>query len=218
VRPQLWLLAGPNGSGKSTLARTGVFARLSGTPERPADLTHLDPDEAARRLRAERPGLSEAALALHAAQRSDEEVDRAIGAHRSLLVETVMSSDKFLARVDRARAEGYWIGLIFVLLRTPDLNVGRVAIRAAQGGHAVPEDRVRARWVRSLARLAEFAARADAFAVWDNSYWGGPPELLVEVVNGRGRVSDPCRRILDDPGAHPALVAALRSICARIAP
>ena len=129
-----------------------------------------------------------------------------------------MSSDKLLTRVERARARNYRVGLIYVLLRHPDLNVGRVALRASTGGHSVPEDRIRARWVRSLERLPIFAARSHVYSVWDNSYWGEPPELLIERVGGVRYVSDACWSLLDDAETQPALAAALRALTEQARP
>jgi predicted ABC-type ATPase len=210
LAPRLWLLAGPNGSGKSTFAQSAIFDRLTGTPEAPAALIRVNPDEAAIALRRAAPDLSDAQLALAAAERSDAEVDGLIARGASFLVETVLSSDKFLPRLSRAREGGFWIGMIFVLLRTPDLNVARVAARAAQGGHDVPEDRIRARWLRSLARLPIFAAQANAYSVWDNSVWGGPPQLLIERVGPSPFVSEGAWTLIEDEETHPALREALR--------
>jgi len=108
---------------------------------------------------------------------------------RSLLVETVLSSDKFRARVTAALAGGFRFGLVSVTLRAAALNVARVADRAVEGGHDVPTDRVLARRVRSHAAFAWFAARAHWGLLIDNT--GGPdlatdgPILVAEKPDGQ---------------------------------
>jgi predicted ABC-type ATPase len=191
-------LAGPNGSGKSTLAQRDIFARLTNTPEQRDPFIRLNADERAQELRSTRADISDDARALLAAQQTDEELDRLLSEGRSCLVETVLSSDKYIERVRAAKAGGYWIGLIYVLLQDPSLNVGRVAQRVCQGGHDVPEERVRARWARSLARLPLFAAAADAFAVWDNSYPDFPARLLIEALPDSYYLSPLCEALIED--------------------
>lgn len=212
MTPRLWLLAGPNGSGKSSLVATGVFAALTNTPEHPDELLRINPDQAALALRGERPDLSGDALALEAAQRSDAGLDEAISQRRSILVETVLSSDKFIDRVDRALASGYWVGLVFMLLQNPSINVKRVAARVAQGGHAVPEDRIRARWTRSMERLPVFARKASAFWVLDNSVRQGPARLLVERTAQTRYVSDLAAELLANADTDPLLSRALKQV------
>ena len=61
------------------------------------------------------------------------------------------------------------MALVFVTLRHEALNVARVPLRHAQGGHDVPRDRILDRRARSHARFAWFAAQADFVAVFENS-------------------------------------------------
>ncbi|MBD0276230.1 MAG: zeta toxin family protein, partial [Acetobacteraceae bacterium] len=106
---------------------------------------------------------------LQAARASDALVDAEIAAGRSVLVETVLSSDKLQSRVLAAKAAGYTVALVYVTLRHEALNVARVVLRHAQGGHGVPRDRVLDRRARSHARFRWFAERADFVAVFENS-------------------------------------------------
>jgi predicted ABC-type ATPase len=210
LNPRLWLLAGPNGSGKSTLVSTGVFSALTNTPEDPDALLRINPDQAALELRVSRPELAPDALALEAAQRSDARIDQAIEQRQSVLVETVLSSDKFIERVDRAAMAGYWIGLVFILVQSPDINVTRVAARVAQGGHDVPESRIRARWVRSLERLPVFARRASGFWVLDNSIKQGPMRLLLERTEQSRYVSEAASSLVESAETDAVLRKVLR--------
>lgn len=90
-------------------------------------------------------------------------------AGRTILVETVGSSPKFFALIDLARQIGRRFGIIYVTVELADLNVARVAHRVDLGGHDVPRERILARREASYANFPEFARRADAGLVVDNS-------------------------------------------------
>ena len=177
--PQLWIVAGPNGSGKTTLVRSGVLQRHIGP-----DTRHINPDDITAELRRLDPATAQDALNLRAAQMSDAELDQCIASGHSVLVETVLSSDKFKPRVAAARAAGFTIGLTFVVLADPALSVDRVAQRVALGGHDVPQERIRARWYRAVANMPWFADHADIVQVIDNSQIANPV-LIAEKAEGR---------------------------------
>jgi predicted ABC-type ATPase len=178
--PLLVVVAGPNGSGKTTLVRRGVLEQVLRPPwidEREGDeslrggapppMTTINPDDLAKALAG--GGQPTPEQSLQAAQASDALLDAEIAAGRSVLVETVLSSDKLQRRVSAAKAAGYAVALVYVTLRHEALNVARVTLRHAQGGHGVPPDRVLDRRARSHARFGWFAERADFVAVFENS-------------------------------------------------
>ena len=102
IPPWFWIVAGPNGSGKTTLVRSGALAGLTG----PLPDLALNPDDIARSLREQMPAAMELAVVRQAQAESDGRVDQAIQARRSLLVETVLSSDKFRPRVTAGAERG----------------------------------------------------------------------------------------------------------------
>lgn len=102
--------------------------------------------------------------------------------HKSIGVETVLSTDKYRPVVDAAKSKGYQVWFIYVLLDTPDRNVEPVRLRVARGGHDVPESKVRERYIRSLAQMPWFIEAADRAWVYDNS--GASPDLIARKENG----------------------------------
>ncbi len=156
------MIAGPNGSGKTTLMRSGVLAQVL-----PVPAVSINADDFAKALAG---GTAPSdAQSLQAAQLADALLDDRIATGHSVIVETVLSSDKFKSRVSDARAAGFQIVLVYVSLRSAEFNVARVANRVALGGHDVPETRIRARRTRSHAMFAWFAEQADQVLVFDNS-------------------------------------------------
>jgi predicted ABC-type ATPase len=99
-----------------------------------------------------------------------------IAAHQTVGVETVLSTGKYRALVDHAHAHGFAVRLIYVFLKSADLNVERVRIRVSKGGHDVPEDRIRGRRQRSFEQLGWFLGAADRVDIFDNS--GAEPSLV----------------------------------------
>jgi predicted ABC-type ATPase len=80
----------------------------------------------------------------------------------------VFSHESKVELVQRARAAGY-LTTLHVVLVPEELAVARVAKRVVYGGHAVPEDKVRARFHRLWPLVAEAITVTDAAFVYDNS-------------------------------------------------
>lgn len=178
-------MAVPNGSGKSALIRSGVLDRWTETP-----LRALSPDDIVLELRRDHPGAGEADRLIEAQPKSDRLVDHAISERRSGMVETVLSSGKFQLPVLRALKSGFEFGFVYVLVGSPDLNVARVLNRVREGGHDVPEDRIRARRDRSFAAVSWFAARATLGVVVDNSTARPPVLAEKQRIESAWRAAD----------------------------
>jgi predicted ABC-type ATPase len=132
----------------------------------------------------------------------------------SVMAETVLSSPKYVGRVAAAKRMGMRIGLIYVVLQTPEIAIARVAARVAAGGHDVPADKVTARWRRSLENLPHFFREADVAFVFDNSDPTGVPQLLISKSDSEVDVSGVERLTRSPEGlrAHPLfseLIAAI---------
>jgi predicted ABC-type ATPase len=156
-QPFLLMIAGPNGSGKTTLTR---WLR-----QNDIDLGHyINPDEIALELK----GSYEVRTA-EAQQIADRRREEYIKTKRSFSFETVMSHPSKLEVLVRARQAGFFILVYFVGIEDPQINVERVALRVAQGGHDVPLERIKPRWVRSMNQAAAAILLADQAYVFDNS-------------------------------------------------
>ncbi len=152
------MVAGPNGSGKTTLIRALRASRAVVLPEH-----YINADD----LKQER-GLDD-----RAAQKLAETLRlEAIADGRSFLYETVMSHPSKIAELQAAAIAGYTIAVIFIATGDPAVNIERVALRVADGGHGVSKDRIRARHARSLALAPSALAFARYAYVYDNSAWG----------------------------------------------
>lgn len=77
-------------------------------------------------------------------------VNQALEANESFIVETTLAGKSFLKTIERAKNQGYLIGLQMVFVDSPDKSVSRVATRVRQGGHHVPTHDVIRRFPRTL--------------------------------------------------------------------
>ena len=100
----------------------------------------------------------------------------------SFTFETVMSSPDKVAFLQKAQEVGYRTYLYFVATEDADINVSRVKYRVQVGGHAVAEDKIRSRYVRSLELLPQAVTYADRAYIFDNS--GAERVWVAEVTDG----------------------------------
>lgn len=83
-----------------------------------------------------------------------------------------LADGRFETKIDiiqRLRANGYFVVLIFVGLATVDLSIMRVSSRVEKGGHDVPLDRLKARYPRTQKVVGMAAGVADMTIMFDNS-------------------------------------------------
>jgi predicted ABC-type ATPase len=145
--------------------------------------------------------LTELAANLIAVEQAEKKVWQAIAKGESIAVETVLSTDKFVPIVEVARFRGYNVRLIFVSLPTVELAIERVAVRVRQGGHDVPEAKIRSRWVRAHDNLIRFLGLVDDILVFSNEALD--PLLVAERFGATGRLT------VYDIAALPEIVSRL---------
>jgi predicted ABC-type ATPase len=190
-RPTFWIVAGPNGSGKSSLYGNTEIEAFD------QSVWIINPDLLTQRIRQVEQLPLEAAN-IEAVVRIEAWLEASIRAHQTVGLETVLSTDKYRRLVLEAKRRQFELRLIFVMLSSPDLNVQRVRLRVSKGGHDVPEEKIRQRWMKSLGQLPWFWDQADQAAIYDNS--GAVPRLVGRKQRGA---------IAIDPQAPGALRKAL---------
>jgi predicted ABC-type ATPase len=192
--PVLLIVAGPNGSGKSTVYQNADFAWQG------RSVWIINPDLLAARIsQVEAMSLPEANVA--SVVRIEAWLEASIKTHQTIGVETVLSTGKYRRLVTAAKALGFELWLLYVMLDSPDRNVERVKLRVLKGGHEVEEGKIRDRYKRSLDQLPWFLERADRAWIFDNS--GADPRYIGEKSDGV---------IMLDEAALPAAVEAVSAI------
>jgi replicative DNA helicase len=158
--PFLLMIAGPNGAGKTTLTQHLL--------RKDVDLgEYINPDDIAAGLTGTLAERTKQAQLI-----ADKRRNECISAKRSFSFETVMSHPSKIEILVRAKEAGYTVLLYFVGTDDPQTNIERVALRVAQGGHAVPDDKVRDRWLRTMTLLQQAIRSSDRSYIFDNSVVG----------------------------------------------
>ena len=186
----LIVLAGPNGAGKSTFY--DVFLRRRGFRFVNADL-----------IAHELPGDDRAQTAYRAAELAEIERRALVARGDTFVMETVFS-DPAGAKLDflrDARSRGYRVAFVYIGLASVALSQARVIQRVAQGGHDVPDDKIRRRLPRSLDNARHALRFVDAAWVFDNSDVDHPFQLVAttragQVIHVLPSAPPWCRRIL----------------------
>lgn len=102
----------------------------------------------------------------------------------SFVTETVFSHPSKLELLLVARQAGFRVVMFHLGLASADLAVARVAARVTEGGHPVPEEKIRARFQRNLPLIRKAATIADRANVYDASRLNVPPKLLLRLESG----------------------------------
>lgn len=168
---RLDLVVGPNGAGKSTFVVQRLAPLLPGSLFVNADVIAAQqwPEEAQQR-------------SYEAARIAATAREALIDSGESFIAETVFSHPSKLELLGRARAAGYVI-VLHVVAVPVELSVARVAERVVEGGHGVPEDKVRQRCARLWPLVSRAIGRADYATVYDNTA-PDVTRILARYVDG----------------------------------
>ena len=148
-KPEIVVFAGPNGSGKSTITE------LLKPP-----IVYINADEIKRIIRCSD---------LDAAKLAEKYREEHLSNMEEFCFETVMSTDRNLKLLRRAKSKGYFIRCYYVLTVDPMINVGRVETRVNNGGHSVPREKIISRYDRALELVKDVVDVCDICHIYDNS-------------------------------------------------
>ena len=182
-KPVLFILAGPNGAGKTTFFDIRLAPRLDGAVE------FVNPD---RLIFGE---LGRPAINLEESMRgqalADARRDSLMRLQWSFVTESTFSHPSKLDLIHAARRQGYKIVVHHVGVANADISVVRVVARVGEGGHPVPEDKIRGRYKRNRDLIREAVLGADLGFVLDNSSLNDPLRLVYQFVCGQLAHADP---------------------------
>lgn len=148
-QPEIVVFAGPNGSGKST------FTELLKPP-----VDYINADEIKKSIKC---------TDLEAAEIAEKQREDHLADMREFCFETVLSTDRNLNLLRRAKEKGYFIRCYYILTADPMINVYRVRSRVASGGHDVPEEKIISRYDKALKLVRELVKICDICHIYDNS-------------------------------------------------
>ena len=165
----LYIISGCNGAGKTTASYT-VLPEILDCRE------FVNADEIARGLSPFNPE----SVAIEAGRLMLQRIENLLAKDVSFSIETTLATKSYINLVRRAQGKGYKVHILFFWLRTPELAIQRVAERVANGGHNIPEDVIRRRYVAGINNLFRlFIAEVDFWDLYDNS-----KKTRIEIARG----------------------------------
>jgi predicted ABC-type ATPase len=155
----LYIISGCNGAGKTTASYTLL-------PEILDCKEFVNADEIARGLSPFNPE----SMAIEAGRLMLQRIEDLLSQEVTFSIETTLATKSYLSLVRRAQAKGYRVSIIFFWLNSPELAIKRVAERVQHGGHNIPKDIVRRRYVAGINNLFRlFMPEVDYWDIYDNS-------------------------------------------------
>ncbi len=179
--PRLYIISGPNGSGKTT-ASYGVLPELLDCVE------FVNSDEFAKHLA---PFAPESAY-ITASRLMLKKVQYLFDRREDFCIETTLATRALIKMVRSAQAQGYYCTVLYFWLNTPDIAIERVAKRVATGGHDIPEETIRRRYIMGINYLFHsYMPLCDKWILADNST---PPfDIIAEGTKKGLIINDPIR-------------------------
>ena len=175
----LYIISGCNGAGKTTASYT-VLPEILNCRE------FVNADEIARGLSPFNPG----SVAIEAGRLMLQRIEELLKRNETFSIETTLATRSYVNLVKQAQEQGYSVRLLFFWLSTPELAVKRVAERVSKGGHDIPQDIIRRRYVAGINNLFKlFMPIVNYWAIFDNSETPrrkvaiGGKDTQTEIVN-----------------------------------
>lgn len=173
--PDLYIIAGPNGAGKTTAAYK-LLPDIIGVKE------FVNADEIARGISPFNPE----SVAIQAGKIMLQRVDELIRNNVSFAIETTLTTIGYLKTIEEARKAGYEVILFYIWLNSADLAIERVKDRVMLGGHNIPAEVIKRRYIKGLMNLPKFMKVVNEWYIFDNSgsnyFEVAKKELEVEEI------------------------------------
>jgi predicted ABC-type ATPase len=171
--PHVILVAGPNGAGKTTLAPFLIRDEYG-------LMEYVNADSIAHGLAA----FSPESVAFEAGRIMLRRIRTLAEQNLNFAFETTLASRSYARLIKELRARGYEFHLFYLWLSSADLAVQRVRERVRRGGHDVPEEVIRRRYVKGARNFfTVYSGLADTWGIYDNSSQGEPVGIAVKNKN-----------------------------------
>ena len=157
--PRMYIISGCNGSGKTTASYTML-------PELLDCSEFVNSDEFAKSLAPFHPETAYVTASRYMLKKSHYLFAR----REDFCIETTLATRSLIKMVRKAQDQGYFVTVLYLWLRSPEIAVQRVAARVEAGGHDVPPDVIRRRYYTGLEYFFDtYAPACDKWMLVDNS-------------------------------------------------
>ena len=157
--PHLYVISGCNGAGKTTASYTLL-------PELLECREFVNSDEFAKSLSPFDPS----AASVSASRLMLMKIHYLLARNEDFCIETTLATRSLLQIIKQAKEQGYSATILYFWLNSPELAIARVRDRVQAGGHNIPEEVVRRRYLMGLKYLFEnYIPICDQWILADNS-------------------------------------------------
>lgn len=158
----LYLIGGPNGSGKTTLAQE--------LTNKHKNLKFMNADNIATERNVSIVDAGRIVL---------KDMEYALKNGDSFIWETTLSGTYHTKFIKMAHDANYKIIFSYVMLASPEQNIARVQQRVALGGHNVPEEVLRRRYLKSVMNFKPVCEISDSWILYYNG-----DKRIIEIARG----------------------------------
>ena len=189
--PKLYIISGCNGSGKTTASYT-LLPDLLNCRE------FVNSDEFAKSFSPFDPS----AASVTASRYMLMKINYLLGRLADFAIETTLATRSLIKIIRQAQGLGYEVTLLYFWLHSPELAIQRVHDRVTAGGHNIPDQVVRRRYVMGLQYFFDsYIPEIDRWILADNSK---PPfSVVAEGSKGLVYIKDNEKYQLIRSIAHP---------------
>ena len=175
-KPVLIVIAGPNGSGKTSTTRMVIKYEWS------QQCVYINPDEIAQTKFGDWNDTNAIRQAVEYCEQWREQL---LSEHQNFIFETVLSSERKVDFLKRAKEAGFFIRMFFICTESPTINAARIANRVMEGGHDVPIQKVISRYEKAIINAIRVTQFADRAYFYDNSIDNQNAQLLFRTRDGK---------------------------------
>jgi predicted ABC-type ATPase len=179
------------------------------------EIEYFNPDQAAKRILFRNPEISQAEANGAAWLEGKRLLERAIQERLNFAFETTLGGKTIAGLLETALSSNIEVRIWYVGLGSADLHVQRVRSRVRLGGHDIPEQKIRERYVQSRLNLVRLLPKLTEIRVYDNSEEADPnsgnaPHLKLILHCVRGKITEMCEVNEVPDWAKPIVVVAMK--------
>lgn len=169
--PSLYIISGANGAGKTTSSFT-VFPEILKCKE------YINADSIAKAISPFNPD----SVSIQAGKILLKRIEMLVSEKVDFAFETTLSSKSIIGIIKKAKSSGYKINILFFYLNSYHIAYRRVTERVKHGGHNIPRNVIKRRYIRGVINLINIYKNICDFCLIVNNS-GKVPKIIAEIKN-----------------------------------